>query len=75
MDSSTPAAGDYIVHVSQEGSTPPYSVSMRDGLLRFVAGTSDGAFALGRHHARKNRVDLWTDDDGDFVCLARFRVT
>ena len=73
MTTSIPTTGDVIVGKSDDASTPSvYSVSIYEGRGQFLA-TNKQACELARSFARKTRVDLWNNNDGQFSCVSRFR--
>jgi hypothetical protein len=74
MATSIPTTGDVIVYKSDDVSTPSmYSVSIYEGRPQCLTKTSKQACDLARSFARKTRVDLWTNNDGQFSCVSRFR--
>jgi hypothetical protein len=50
-----------------------YSVSIYEGRPQFFAETLKQACDLAGTFARKTRVNLWTNNDGQFSCMSRFR--
>ena len=74
MTTSIPTTGDVVVRKSDDAATKSmYSVSIYDGRPQFLAETLKQACDLAGPFARKSHVDLWTNDDGQFSCMSRFR--
>ena len=70
MRISIPITGDVIVSKTENAM---YSVSIYEGRPQFLAETNKQACDLARLFARKTRVDLWNNNDGQFSCVSRFR--
>ena len=74
MLSTTPIAGDVIVHTTTDAAgAVAYGVSMHAGLTQFLAQTESEATGYADDFARKTRVDVWNENNAQFASVSRFR--